>query len=369
MKQKSICKIKLSLIGIVIMLGCGRTKADFIFGEPVRLEAPVNTPDWNLLPHISSDELTLFFSSSRPGSLGASDIWVTTRPTRDDPWTEPENLGAPVNTPDYEWAPYIAPDGSELYFHSDRPGGHGWMDLWVVRRETTERMPEGYWGTPTNLGPTVNSAYLDAQPYITHDGLEFFFTSDRPGGLGDGDLWVMKRLTIEDPWGEPVNLGPTINSPSGDRIGCLSSDGLILFFDSQRSGGYGQSDIWMSKRPTVLDDWESPVNLGPTVNTGYVEGNQSISADGLTLYFSGKRPGGLGSLDTPNLWQSSIIPIVDLNSDGIVDAEDMCIMVDYWGTDNKLCDIAPMPWGDGIVDTQDLIVLAKHLFEEFPPVQ
>jgi Concanavalin A-like lectin/glucanases superfamily/WD40-like Beta Propeller Repeat len=359
-------RMRVMLIGIVtaVVLGSGNAKADFTFGEPTSLEAPVNTPDWNLLPHISSDELTLYFSSSRPGSLGASDIWVTTRPTKEDCWAEPENLGAPVNTPDYEWSPYITTDGLELYFHSNRPGGYGWMDLWVVRRETSEQVPEGYWGTPRNLGPTVNSAYLDGQPYITHDGLEFFFTSDRPSGLGDGDLWVMKRLTVEDPWGEPVNLGPTINSASRDRMGSISSDGLILFFDSERPGGYGESDIWMSKRPTVSDDWGPPVNLGSTVNTTYGEGKQSISADGLTLYFSGKRPGGLGSLDTPNLWQASIIPIVDFNGDGDVDARDILALSDDWGTDDSLFDIGPVPWGDGVVDIEDLKVLADYIGQD-----
>ena len=61
------------------------------------------------------------------------------------------------------------------------------------------------------------------------------------------------------------------------------------------------------------------------------------------------------------MWKAAIMPVVDLNSDGIVDADDMCIVVDNWGTDNPLCDIGPMPWGDGIVDVQDLIVLAEHL--------
>ena len=61
--------------------------------------------------------------------------------------------------------------------------------------------------------------------------------------------------------------------------------------------------------------------------------------------------------------------IVDFNGDGIVDAADMCIMIDHWGEDYPLCDIAPPPFGDGIVDVQDLIVLAEHLFEEFPPVE
>jgi hypothetical protein len=76
--------------------------------------------------------------------------------------------------------------------------------------------------------------------------------------------------------------------------------------------------------------------------------------------------GTVGSLHIDNVMigQPPIIPIVDFNGDGIVDADDMCIMVDYWGTDEPLCDICPMPWGDGIVDVQDLIVLAEHLFEE-----
>jgi hypothetical protein len=93
---------------------------------------------------------------------------------------------------------------------------------------------------------------------------------------------------------------------------------------------------------------------------------QASSPDGSTLFFRSNRKGGSGGHD---IWQASIEPIVDLNADGIVDALDMCIIVDHWGTDEPLCDIGPMPWGDGIVDIQDLIVLAEHLFEEVPPVE
>ena len=80
----------------------------------------------------------------------------------------------------------------------------------------------------------------------------------------------------------------------------------------------------------------------------------------------GNYRGEYGGLD---LWQAPIVPIVDLNGDAFVDAADMCIVVDNLGTDNSLCDVGPMPWGDGIVDVKDLIVLAEHLFEEFPPVE
>ena len=83
--------------------------------------------------------------------------------------------------------------------------------------------------------------------------------------------------------------------------------------------------------------------------------------DGSTLYFYAG-----ADWNSVYLWQASIKPIVDLNADGIVDAADMCIVVDNWGTNNSLCDIGPTPFGDGVFDVQDLIILAEHLFEEVP---
>jgi len=119
----------------------------------------------------------------------------------------------------------------------------------------------------------------------------------------------------------------------------------------------------MTTRASTNDDWTEPVNIGPPVNISIIsDASPVVSSDGRTLYFSSwNRDGGYGAFD---LWQAPIIPIVDLNGDGIVDAADMCIVVDHWGTDNKMCDVGPMPWGDGIVDVQDLIVLSEHLFEE-----
>ncbi|MFC1604423.1 hypothetical protein ACFL5F_05280 [Planctomycetota bacterium] len=349
------------VIGIVLCVG-QNADADFTFGEPMNLGSTVNSPDKDSQGCISADGLTLFFVSDRPGNVGAVDIWVTTRPTQDDPWAEPVNLGPTVNSPGDDYAPYISADGLELYFHSEQPDGYGFTDIWVTTRET----PNEPWTSPVKLGPPVNGGHFDNGPCITADCLELFFSSTRPGGLGDHDIWVARRATTEDPWGEPVNLGPKINSSSRDRLASVSSDELTLFFGSQRPGGHGSSDIWMTRRPTVSDDWEPPVNLGPPVNTEYGEDGPSISADGSTLYLNSTRPGGLGRSD---LWQVPIIPIVDLNVDGIVDSGDMCIIVDHWGEDYPLCDIGPMPWGDGIVDVQDLIVLAEHLFEEIPSAE
>ena len=216
-------------------------------------------------------------------------------------------------------------------------------------------------GTPTNLGPTVNTSVNDLTPRMPADGLSLYFASNRGGGSGGYDLWLTTRPTTSDPWGTPVNLGPTVNSSANEWALGISADGQTLYVASNRPGGYGSLDIWTTRRTTTNDDWGEPVNLGPMVNSSAIDGYPAPSADGRTLYFSSNRPGGAGGVD---LWQIPMTPIVDFNGDGIVDAADMCIMVDYWGTDESLCDIAPMPWGDGIVDVQDLIVLAEHLFED-----
>ena len=100
-----------------------------------------------------------------------------------------------------------------------------------------------------------------------------------------------------DSWEEPVNLEPTANHPGWDVAPGISADGLALFFQSDRPGGYGGQDIWMTTRTTTNDDWSAPVNLGPTLNTSSSEFTPSISADGLTLYFGARdsdRSGGYG---------------------------------------------------------------------------
>jgi len=160
-----------------------------------------------------------------------------------------------------------------------------------------------------------------------------------------------------------------VNTKNSEALCSLSPDGLLLLFSShfgatgRRPDSYGLSDLWMSRRASLSDTWQTPVNLGPKVNGPSSECAPRISPDGRTLYF--------GSTRSVNweCWQAPIIPICDFNADGIVDAADVCIMIEHWLTDYPLCDIGPMPWGDGIVDVQDLIVLAEHLFEEIQPAE
>jgi Tol biopolymer transport system component len=353
------------LIVLVFALGmiAEVANADFTFGIPTSLGQTVNSSYNDFNPNISADGLSLYFISNRTGGIGGTgmydgcDIWVTTRETTDEPWGIPANLGPTINTPGGEFGVSISSDGLSLYFDMWQPGSSNSEDLYVATRATID----DDWSNPVSLGPTVNSSADDCYVNISADELALYFTSNRSGKYA---LWVTRRETIHDPWGTPVNLGPTVNSAAGQGHPGISSDSRVFFFTSSlRSGGYGNEDIWMTRRATTDESWGEPVNLGPTINSSVWEGFPNVSADGSTLYF---RYSQTGRYQGGDIWQAPIIPIVDLNADGIVDAADMCIMVDYWGTDEPLCDIGPMPWGDGVVDVEDLKVLAEHLFEEVP---
>jgi Tol biopolymer transport system component len=341
-KGRKITQCVTLLIFTMLFLATGtkNVNADYYFDTPVNLGPNINSQYGDAVPSISSDGLTLLFESDRPSGFGGCDIWVTTRATKDDEWVGPVNLGSTVNSSYYDGEPSVSADGLSLFFVSNRPGGSGDYDLWVTTR-TSIAEP---WGEPTNLGTTVNSSTEDATPSISPDGLSLFFHSTRSGGYGAVDIWVTKRATLDDPWQEPVNLGPAVNTLDIEATPGISADMLTLFFASIRPGGYGYSDIWMTSRATVDDPWEPPVNLGAVVNSSYREGGPNISMDGSTLYFNSMRPGGYGDWD---LWQVSInpkptcgdedhpYPIGDLNQDCRVDWFDVAIIFSHWLEDNN----------------------------------
>ncbi len=364
MKRLNCAKIRLMLVVFVtaiVISGGGSAHADFTFGAPTNLGPAVNSSALDASPSMSADGLELYFDSERPGGSGNADLWVTTRPTVSDPWGAPVNLGPTVNSSDDDIGPSISADGLTLFFASDRPGGSGAWDLWVTTRPTVSDP----WGTPVNLGSTVNSSAEEVYPAISADGLQLYFSEwyvFRPGGYGESDMWVTTRGTASDPWSTPVNLGPEVNSSAHDDYPFITADGLALFFSSERPGAYGKADIFVTMRATTNHDWGPPVNLGATVNTSAGDGTPSISADGSTLYFASNRSGAVGGYD---LWQVSILPVVDFNGDGIVETNDLLTMIEYWGTGEPVCDIGPMPWGDGIVDVQDLEVLMSYWGQEF----
>jgi Tol biopolymer transport system component len=143
-----------------------------------------------------------------------------------------------------------------------------------------------------SLGPSVNTAAAEGNAFLSKDGLSLYFQSNRAGGFGGSDLYVSQRASTDAPWGVPVNLGATINSAGGDFAPGLSADGHLLFFASDRPGGSGLTDIYLSYRGDPQDDfgWSAPVALGPAVNTPAADQapafSQSAEKGRANLYFS-----------------------------------------------------------------------------------
>ena len=342
-KKKNI----LIVLALALALFADVANADYIIGTPTYI-------GYGTSPSVSTDGLSLYIDASQSyGGYGNYDIWVYTRENVHDDWSGPVNLGPLINRSSKDGNPDIWPDGLTLLFDSDRPGTHGNMDIWLSTRETTDDP----WSEPVNLGSTINSPYYDGHSSVSSDGLSLFFISDRPGGYGGRDIYVSTRATTNDPWSEPVNLGPTVNSPSDDYGPDISSDGLKLFFDSYRPGGYGERDIWVTRRTAIDAPWSEPVNLGPTVNSSYGDHTSCISPDGSILFFFSKRPDS-------GLRQVPIIPIIDLNGSGFFDIDDLVIVIKNWDTNEPTCDIGPMPFGDGIVDKKDLEIFMSYWEQE-----
>ena len=227
------------------------------WGDPAPLDT-INTPTFNERnATLSRDGLLLFFSSDRPGGVGGLDLYVSRRNDRTDNqgWSTPVNL-RPVNSPQADVGPAYVEDeagSTVLYFTSNRPGGLGAADIYLSRLGA-----DGSFGPPV-LVPELSSPSGDARPAIRADGLELVLHSNRPGPpscapdspspSGLQDLWVSTRSAVTDPWTCPVNLGPVLNSSSNDLQAALSDDAEELFFSSNRTiGGFGSDDLWMSKR-------------------------------------------------------------------------------------------------------------------------
>ena len=126
--------------------------------------------------------------------------------------------------------------------------------------------------------------------------------------LGFAIAATASAVTTNEPLGPnwffqpPENLGPEVNSSYDESAAAISSDGLTLIFNSERPGGEGGPDLWQSTRATTSDPWTTSENPGDLVNSDYYESGPSLSADGLTLYFTSDRLGGHGDRD---LWQST----------------------------------------------------------------
>ncbi|MCA1620541.1 MAG: hypothetical protein LC795_14780 [Acidobacteria bacterium] len=294
----------LTLGGCILLLFAVPTRAQRFseWSAPENLGPPINTSAFEGAPFISKDGLDLLFASNRAtGSPSGVDIYVSHRETTGSPWGDPVSLGPTINMPGFDDSfPFLTISGRHLFFVSTRPGGCGNFDIYVARRLDKKRFDK--WSEPENLGCQVNSAGPEFSPSIfeDEDGMVYLYFSSglRPGGMGFGDIYFT-TLQPDGSWG-PVSPVSEFNTPFNEiRPDIRRRDGLEIFFDSLRPGSM-MADIYTSQRACTLCPWEDPVNLA-VLNSGAIDGGARLSFDGTELYFMSNRPGTFGLQD---IWVS-----------------------------------------------------------------
>jgi hypothetical protein len=198
-----------------------------------------------------------------------------TKMSSDSTWIDP--IAAPFQGSGDATDPFYSPDGNAITFVSSRPS-YPPSNLWRSSREGTG------WTTPVKLDPPINSSSNQWGGAVTNDGI-LYFCSTRPGGIGAADVY----RAVTSPGGEVTveNLGTAINSSYLEGSVFAARDGSYVIFESQRPGGYGQSDLYISSNENGV--WTTPRNLGPAINTSQIEDCPFISPDGKYMFFNRRR--------------------------------------------------------------------------------
>ena len=199
--------------------------------------APLNTEYNEGTPNLSADGRTLVFTicNSMDG-FGSCDLYISV--IRDGQWIKPVNFGEVVNGKDWDSQPSLSADGKSLFFVSKRTGTLGAVDIWLSTREVG-----GFWQEPINLGDSINTPFDDEAPFIHPDGKTLYFASKGHPGLGGFDLFVSKKHK-NGQWSKPINLGFPINTNKDERQMIVSADGKTAYYSTEKADGFGGQDIY-----------------------------------------------------------------------------------------------------------------------------
>jgi outer membrane protein OmpA-like peptidoglycan-associated protein/tetratricopeptide (TPR) repeat protein len=258
--------------------------------KPMNLGSAINSEEDDLMPTLTADEHYLYFTRlERIGRYHDENIFVSEN--RDGRWMDAQPLGETINTVQFnEGANCISPSGKYLFFTScERPGTYGGCDIYFSKRVG------GEWEPGKNLGPVINTAGKETQPYISGDGRTLYFVSSRKGGYGGGDIY-QSTLGDDGQWGEAKNLGPNINTEFEEERPFIHPDGQTLYFTSRGHEGMGGADLFMSHKQAD-GSWGPAINLGYPINTPGDEIGIVVTADGKWAYFASEQPDTKGGMD------------------------------------------------------------------------
>jgi outer membrane protein OmpA-like peptidoglycan-associated protein len=250
----------------------------------------INSPFHEYSPLLSSDGNTLIFTSNRSSDkekiknqTNFEDIYITHKV--DGTWAEPEKISPNITNQYNDAAASLSHDGNLLFLYYEEGGG----DIYV------STVDNGEWTVPVPLNRNINSPHSwETSACVSADGTKLYFTSNRPGGYGELDIWV-SELDANGQWGKATNLGPNVNTSGHEDAPFIHADGVTLYFSSDGHPTMGSNDIFKSE--WIDGAWTRPVNLGFPVNSIDYDGFFVLSADKKTGYFSAMREYGLGNAD------------------------------------------------------------------------
>src|SRR5690554_6721883 len=222
-----------------------------------RLPYPLNQFKLQYFPVLTADSRKILFTK-RDGlnSYEHEDIFVAFEDKGE--WTEPVPIDESINTRYNEGTCTISADANILIFTScDAPDSFGSCDLYISYKIN------GSWQKATNMAPTINSRSWDSQPSLSADGSMLFFSSNRRGGYGGNDIWYSHRLE-DGSWAEVKNIGSKIDTPQDEVSPFIYFNNELLFFSSEGHMGFGGKDLFMSKLEN--GEFSEPENLGYPIN-------------------------------------------------------------------------------------------------------
>lgn len=286
---------------IALMIMVANAFSQYRFGPVNNMGIPLNSPTNDAVPLMSPNGLSFYFTSNRPGGFGGNDIWVSKRQTLGAAWGKPQNLGATVNSNVTDAATCFSLDGRTMFLQSDRPGSLGARDIYMTTR--SDPNDDFGWAAPVNLGDVINSTFDEIGAAFFEDPVTgaatLIFSSNRIGNPATDYHLYQSTQNANGTYNTPTFMNDLSTPGEGTETrAAIRKDGLEIAFGSIRMGGIspGFFDIWVSTRASTASAWNTPV-LVPGINTAEDESSPAFSPDGAILYFHSIRFGGYGGND------------------------------------------------------------------------
>jgi outer membrane protein OmpA-like peptidoglycan-associated protein len=249
-------------------------------------------------PVISADNKGLFYTARRPDTKGGKtdrigvyyeDIYYAERASESD-WSAGKNIGSPVNTSSHDATVGLSPDGNSILTYQGVGSNDGNIAL-------TRQNADGTWIKPEALGEHINSKYHESSATLSFDEKTLIFVSDKPGGYGRHDIYISKWNEVDSAWGEPQNIGSKINTRYEEKGVFLMADSRTLYFSSDGHNNMGGLDIFKTVLDPETNEWSTPENLGYPINTPDDDIYFVVTGNGRYAYYSSHREGGFGEKD------------------------------------------------------------------------